>query len=341
MKKKILALAIVLALVIALVVPIGVSAATGGSTVSGSVGTDIALTMPASTSVYQFSALLPENTNGEAVNNQTISNEIATFNLQPVDVTLTNTGVDYLGTARIASQLMDPSSWNPNFQFWAFDGANWWDINKAGWGPNGGFAVPSGYNLTTQVYVVSNASPATYGLFVNLVDAATPTTIVATTPEEYITVKASTANSISLTLPGSLTFGALKPGNFNYGDWGTTPASQLAVSLGTDGVMPSWTMTAKGETYMSTNGTGGTLVGPTNGDLTDPLLIGDGTNWWPADGTTTAFSVHGNGPYSGEYTNSGTATLNNFDLHAAQWVESNDVPGNYSDLITFTASISP
>jgi hypothetical protein len=301
-----------------------VNNSSGSSNVNGTLNTDIHLSVPPSTSIY--SASLVSETAGIPSSNADVENKIASLGLSPIQVTLTNTGFAYNGNARIA-----PINANTHLQFWAKDTLNnWYDVNVTGWGPSAGFPLPGGYNSSTDVYIMSDAA-GIYPITINLVDVPAGTTVASASGT--LVVNPSTTNSVTISVPPSVTFSSLLAGQFNYADWtnnGANPTNigQLIVTPGTDGVVPSWTLTASGAPKM----TSGSL------SFIDPLLISpDNATWSCPDGNPV--SVGGNN-YSGHYYLSGS-TSQNFNLYAAQFIELADVAGVYGDVITFTASITP
>ncbi|WP_336765748.1 hypothetical protein [Paenibacillus sp. USHLN196] len=108
--------------------------------------------------------------------------------LNPVHVKLKELtpGTVYEGKARIAPIGAQ------NVQLWAKDTAgNWYDINRTGWGPAGGFDI--NLETTTEVYVlVGTEAGDQVELTLNLVDAADTTNVIAT--------KKISANAADVTL---------------------------------------------------------------------------------------------------------------------------------------------
>jgi hypothetical protein len=134
---------------------------------------DLVLTVPPTVSIIQ-STLVPETTGVPTGGNDTVATAVA--GLTPIAVTLQNTGDTASGNIRIS-----PINAGSHVQFWAKDTSNnWYDVNVTGWGPATGFSVPATSGpIITDIYVLSDAADS-YPLAVNLVDAATPSTVVAT-----------------------------------------------------------------------------------------------------------------------------------------------------------------
>ncbi len=134
---------------------------------------NLVLTVPTTDTIAQSASLISE-TNGKANNNADLDS-LVTGGLLPIQVRLQN-----IGDAASANVRINSIGANNRIQFWAKDtSGNWYDINVTGWGPTGGFPVPAGYDVSTNIYVISDTA-GSYPLVVNLVDAVTPTTILAT-----------------------------------------------------------------------------------------------------------------------------------------------------------------
>ena len=88
--------------------------------------------------------------------------------LKPVQVTL---ATDVLGKTGYKAVRILPVGAGSNIQLWAKDTSNnWYDINVTGWGdPSSGFKLPADYNVTTEVYILSNKAEE-YELEMKLVD---------------------------------------------------------------------------------------------------------------------------------------------------------------------------
>ena len=87
-------------------------------------------------------------------------------------ITVTLTAGDYDATAMVRFMPIN----EPTLQFWAFDGANWHDINVAGWGPGGGFPI---MDATTPIRVTGTTA-GSYDIDIELYDMADLTNPIAT-----------------------------------------------------------------------------------------------------------------------------------------------------------------
>jgi hypothetical protein len=132
---------------------------------------NLVLTLPSTVTITQ-STLIPE-TSGKANGNSAVSTTVA--GLTPIAVRLQN-----IGNAASVNALIAPVNAGSHIQLWAKDTSNnWYDINVTGWIAPPGMAFPAGYDATTNVYAISDAA-ASYPLTVNLVNAASPSTVLAT-----------------------------------------------------------------------------------------------------------------------------------------------------------------
>ncbi|SHD76532.1 hypothetical protein [Schnuerera ultunensis] len=92
---------------------------------------------------------------------------VATKGLDPVKVTL---ATDVLGKTGYDAVRILPVNAGENIQLWAKDTSNnWYDINVTGWGDLSGFKLDAQYNVTTDIYVVSDKA-GDYELKIELVD---------------------------------------------------------------------------------------------------------------------------------------------------------------------------
>ena len=132
---------------------------------------NLVLTTPATATITQ-STLLAE-TSGVANSNSAVTTAVA--GLTPIAVRLQNTG-----DATSVKALIAPISAGSHIQLWAKDTSNnWYDINVIGWIAPPGMAFLASYDETTNVYAISDLA-GSYPLTVNLVNASTPSTIIAT-----------------------------------------------------------------------------------------------------------------------------------------------------------------
>ena len=92
---------------------------------------------------------------------------VATKGLYPIKVTL---ATDVLGKTGYDAVRILPVNAGENIQLWAKDTSNnWYDINVTGWGDLSGFKLDAQYNVTTDIYVVSDKA-GDYELKIELVD---------------------------------------------------------------------------------------------------------------------------------------------------------------------------
>ena len=142
------------------------------------------------------------------------------------------------------------------------------------------------------------------------------------------TISGNLSTSVSITVPSTFTFTAFKAG-WNVTNWGAGSCTVTVTTGGMPGTS-AWAVTATGSKQM---------VGPSSALLTDEFLISPVSGTWScADGTSSG-SIHG-ASYSGQYNATGSGS-GSFDMYAAQYIEPGDITaGNYTDIITFTASIS-
>jgi uncharacterized repeat protein (TIGR02543 family) len=143
---------------------------TGTYTLTVSTPASLTLTVPQSATIMQSTSLVTE-TNGTASD---MAVSAAITGVTPIAVNLANTG----DAASVDNVRIAPINAGPNVQLWAEDSTGWYDIAVTGWGPSTGFSVLAGYNATTSVYAISDAT-GTYPLVINLVDAANSSTVVA------------------------------------------------------------------------------------------------------------------------------------------------------------------
>ena len=124
--------------------------------------------------------------------------EAAIEGIAPVQVTL---ATDVLGKTGYDAVRITPVEAGNNIQLWAKDTANnWYDINVTGWGPPGGFALPAQYNVTTDIYVLSNAA-GDYTLNIKLVNASDNAVIAeASGTVKVSTVQVSDENGLNAAL---------------------------------------------------------------------------------------------------------------------------------------------
>jgi len=116
---------------------------------------------------------LIEETEQAAINTAV---EAAIEGLEPIKVTL---ATDVLGQTGYDAVRIAPVGAEGNIQLWAKDTkGNWYDINKVGWGPLEGFALPAEYNVTTDIYVLSDAA-GDYTLNIKLVDVEDSNKVIA------------------------------------------------------------------------------------------------------------------------------------------------------------------
>ena len=91
----------------------------------------------------------------------------ATEGLEPVKVTL---ATDVLGKTGYEAVRILPVNAGEDIQLWAKDTSNnWYDINVTGWGDSSGFELPADYNVTTDIYVLSDKA-GDYELKIKLVN---------------------------------------------------------------------------------------------------------------------------------------------------------------------------
>ena len=140
------------------------------------------------------------------------------------------------------------------------------------------------------------------------------------------TTSIGTYASVSITAPGALSLGTFKGEEWNI-TYSATSGS-VEVTPGTS-KLTDWVVTAKAATP---NMKAGTIA------LKEYLLIGwDGINYKIANGGDGM--VNGTaGPYSGTLTLSGSTPTKDFDFYGKQWVHTDDLPGDYTIAITFTAT---
>lgn len=132
------------------------------------------LTAPANVTVAA-SSLIAENAFGMASDNSDMDT-LVTAGLTPISIQLKNTGSVASANARIAAL-----GTSDHIQFWAKDTyGNWFDINKSGWIYTTGMSFPANYNKTIDVYVISDTA-GDYPVTINFVNAASPSTVLAST----------------------------------------------------------------------------------------------------------------------------------------------------------------
>ena len=154
---------------------------------------NLILTVSSTTAtIAQSDHLISEGTYGNADNNSDLDS-LVSGGLQPIAVRLQN-----IGDAASAKVRISPINAGTHIQFWAKDtSGNWYDINVSGWIDTAGLSIPSPYDVSTNIYVISD-TVGSYNLTVNLVDAANPATIVASTTG-IVTVKDMTPPTLSIT----------------------------------------------------------------------------------------------------------------------------------------------
>ncbi len=95
--------------------------------------------------------------------------EAAIEGIAPVQVTL---ATDVLGQTGYDAVRIAPVGAEGSIQLWAKDTSNnWYNINVTGWGDVNGFELPANYDVTTDIYVLSNAA-GDYILNIKLVDVS-------------------------------------------------------------------------------------------------------------------------------------------------------------------------
>jgi hypothetical protein len=153
---------------------------------------NLILTVSSTTAtIAQSDHLISEGTYGNADNNSDLDS-LVSGGLQPIAVRLQN-----IGDAASAKVRISPINAGTHIQFWAKDtSGNWYDINVSGWIDTAGISIPPSYNASTDIYVISD-TVGSYNLTVNLVDAANPATIVASTTGT-VTVKDMTPPTLSI-----------------------------------------------------------------------------------------------------------------------------------------------
>jgi hypothetical protein len=121
---------------------------------------NLELTIPESVTITE--SHLVDTSGSQSQTNDNVNNTIN--GLTPFTVSLSNIGSTSSEPVRIA-----PINGGSHIQLWAKDSNNnWFDINTVGWMPTSGVVFPAGYNGSTDIYAISDAT-GTYNLTTNLV----------------------------------------------------------------------------------------------------------------------------------------------------------------------------
>ncbi len=157
-------------------------------------------------------------------NDQGLATDFDASKYKKASVTLANTDDTKTGSYRVIVKDLAQDS---GVQLFATDATGTYDIAKVGWGPSEGFSITDDNyktGVTTDVYIVATKA-GTYSAQIQLVDATTPTTVIA---QQNVTIDVADG-AIDIRLPN---FVVGEKGEFEISTFTNLPQGSTVMVVG-------------------------------------------------------------------------------------------------------------